>query len=118
MVALLVQDAELMGLLRTLKTASLKSLKDTKAIGHLPETEAHLGTKAHRDWRNLIWKRAGGRCQWPGCGRADPRMFADHIVERKDGGALTDPANGWLLCSSHHVRKTNQERAKRMALKA
>lgn len=107
-----------MGLLRTLKTASLKSLKDTKAIGHLPETEAHLGTKAHRDWRNGVIRRAGARCEWPGCDRAEPRMFADHIKERSDGGALLDPDNGQCLCGKHHTIKTNQERAKRMALKA
>lgn len=41
-------------------------------------------------------------------------MFADHIVERKDGGAEFDPANGQCLCGSCHSRKTAAERAKRM----
>jgi hypothetical protein len=41
-------------------------------------------------------------------------MFADHIVELKDGGAAFDVANGQCLCGSHHTLKTNAERARRM----
>ena len=70
------------------------------------------------DWRKLradVIRDAGGRCQWPGCGRAERRMFADHKVERRDGGALLDRSNLWCLCGSHHARKTAAARAKRMA---
>jgi 5-methylcytosine-specific restriction protein A len=35
-------------------------------------------------------------------------MFADHIVEIKDGGALLDLRNGQCLCGSHHEIKTAQ----------
>jgi hypothetical protein len=34
------------------------------------------------------------------------RLFADHIVEVADGGALLDPANGQCLCGAHHTLKT------------
>lgn len=42
------------------------------------------------------------------------RLFADHIVELKDGGAPFDVANGQALCGAHHTLKTAAERQKRM----
>jgi hypothetical protein len=33
-------------------------------------------------------------------------VYADHIVELRDGGSLTDPSNGQCLCRSHHEIKT------------
>jgi 5-methylcytosine-specific restriction enzyme A len=76
--------------------------------------DAELLTAEHRAWRRLVIARAGGVCQWPGCGRAEERMFADHIVERKDGGAALDPANGQCLCGKHHSIKTARSRIERM----
>jgi len=80
--------------------------------------DAELLTQEHRNWRQLVIERAGGRCEWNDgggrCGRAEQRMFADHIVERKDGGAPLDPSNGQCLCGKHHSIKTARERAKRM----
>ena len=65
--------------------------------------------------RDRVRREAGGRCQAPGCGRAERRMFVDHIVELKDGGAPLERANVWLLCASHHSLKTVAQRAKRTA---
>jgi 5-methylcytosine-specific restriction protein A len=65
--------------------------------------------------RDRVQREAGGRCQVLGCGRAERRMFVDHIVELKDGGAPLERTNVWLLCASHHSRKTVVERAKRTA---
>lgn len=68
-----------------------------------------------RDWkamRERVMREAGGRCQIPGCTR--PARYADHIVERKDGGAVFDRANLQAICPHHHGLKTNAERAKRM----
>ena len=65
--------------------------------------------------RDRVRREAGGRCQAPGCGRAERRMFVDHIVELKDGGAPLERLNCELLCNSHHVLKSNVERAKRTA---
>jgi hypothetical protein len=62
----------------------------------------------YRAWREVVIARAGGRCQWPGCGTSAGRMYADHIIERRDGGADLDPRNGQCLCHRHHVLKTNQ----------
>ena len=68
-------------------------------------------TAGHREWRNAVMARANARCEWPGCGRCEKRMFADHIAELQDGGDPFDPANGQLLCGKHHSLKTARERA-------
>ena len=65
--------------------------------------------------RDRVRREAGGRCQVPGCGRVERRMFVDHIVELKDGGTPLERTNVWLLCASHHSVKTVAERAKRTA---
>lgn len=65
--------------------------------------------------RDRVRREADGRCQVPGCGRTEQRMFVDHIVELKDGGAPLERTNVWLLCASHHSLKTVAERAKRTA---
>jgi hypothetical protein len=66
-----------------------------------------------REWRSLvaqIKRERGAFCQR--CGSAI-RLIADHIVERKDGGADLDPRNIELLCGKHHAAKTAQARARR-----
>lgn len=73
---------------------------------------SHYRTPEHQDWRAAVIRRAGGVCQ--ACGRTGSRLFADHIVELKDGGAATDLANGQALCGSCHTTKTARERAARL----
>ena len=41
--------------------------------------------------------------------------FADHIVERQDGGRFRSTQWSLFVCGSHHTFKTAQERAKRNA---
>jgi len=79
-------------------------------------------TPEYRRWRETVIARAGRRCEGADertgrrCEKAEPqhRMFADHVVEVRDGGALFDPANGRCLCGSHHTRKTAAARAERL----
>jgi len=71
-------------------------------------------TPEYRAWRGQVISRAGGVCEWAGCGRREPRMFADHIVELKDGGAAFDPANGQCLCGAHHSLKTVRQKRRRL----
>src|SRR3546814_20236885 len=62
-----------------------------------------------REWRSLvasIKRERGDRCERPGCTTPTQRVIADHIVERKDGGADLDAGNIELLCFTHHQRKT------------
>jgi 5-methylcytosine-specific restriction enzyme A len=81
-----------------------------------------LQTSRYRSWRDLVIARAGGRCEWTEngircsrCVESGDRIYADHIIERSDGGAVFDPANGQALCPSHHGLKTARERARRNA---
>lgn len=46
--------------------------------------------------------------------RAASRLFHDHVVELRDGGAPLDPANILQRCGSCHTRKTAAERARRL----
>lgn len=75
--------------------------------------DPHYATAAHRDWRAAVLARAGHACQ--GCGRRGVRLYADHIVELRDGGAALDVSNGQALCATCHSTKTAAARAARMA---
>lgn len=88
---------------------------DTSCARPLPKiTEAHYHTPEHREWSRKVIERADGRCQGRGCGRTGVRLFADHIIELKDGGAPLDLNNGQALCGSCHTTKTAEKRRERM----
>src|SRR5512139_49459 len=74
----------------------------------------HYLTPQHVQWSQEVRKRAGYQCEK--CGRQDGRMFADHVIELKDGGNPFDPANGQCLCQSCHGLKTVKERKKRLGI--
>ncbi len=68
-----------------------------------------------REWRELIASiktERGPTCQR--CGRKYVRLFGDHTVELKDGGAKLDRRNVVLMCGSCHTAKTARARAERM----
>jgi len=71
-------------------------------------------------WRAQVIAKAGGRCEAVDNGRRcqrghpDHRVYADHRVELKDGGAPFDVRNGQCLCASHHVQKTLRNRGTRL----
>jgi 5-methylcytosine-specific restriction protein A len=76
------------------------------------------------EWRALMdtiiaerfGDRAHAKCEDPECRtpyRIGIRIFGDHIIERKDGGAPLDKRNILCRCGSCHTRKTMSERAKR-----
>ncbi|WP_083533251.1 HNH endonuclease [Bosea sp. WAO] len=84
------------------------------------QTDAELGTAAHRTWARQVKERAGYRCQDPEHDRATPRsgpgvaLYADHVEERQDAPhRALDPLNGMCRCASCHVRKTHRARAAR-----
>ena len=93
---------------------------DTRTAKPPPKrADADLLTASHQAWRMAVLRRAGYQCEAIERGQRCPkrapahRLFADHIIERQDGGELLSLSNGQALCSSHHVRKTNEHRAKR-----
>ena len=77
------------------------------------QPDPHYGSAAHRAWRDAVIARADHACQR--CGRREVRLFADHVVERRDGGAALDLTNGQALCGACHTTKTVAARAARMA---
>jgi 5-methylcytosine-specific restriction enzyme A len=77
-------------------------------------------TPEFQRWRAQVVARAGGQCEAIDngyrCSKARPehRMYADHIIELRDGGAPFDLNNGRCLCASHHAIKTVATRANRL----
>lgn len=87
---------------------------DTSIAKQPPKVAAPIyGTPEYAEWRRVVIARAHGHCQSRGCIRSGVRLFADHIVELKDGGAPFDPRNGQALCGSCHTTKTARARAER-----
>ncbi|KAF0102223.1 MAG: HNH endonuclease [Rhodospirillaceae bacterium] len=85
---------------------------DTRRVKPPPkQVDAELGTRDWKAMRLRVKERARGMCEAEGCTR--PGFYADHIVERRDGGAVFDMANLQWVCPSHHQRKTVRERMKR-----
>jgi hypothetical protein len=80
---------------------------------HAHANDSYYNSNVHRVWRTLIITRADGRCPWPGCNVREQRMFADHIIEIRDGGSRTDPLNGQCLCAKHHAIKTHRAKLER-----
>lgn len=93
---------------------------DARRVPPPPKVAASLyASPEYRIWQSQVIERAGGRCEvvenGVRCpkGRPRHRVYADHIVEVRDGGALFDPANGHCKCASHHALKTAAARAAR-----
>lgn len=78
------------------------------------QVDPHYITPEHRAWRADVIRRAGGHCV--DCGATGKRLYADHVVELRDGGAAFDPANGQARCGGCHTRKTFRARAARHAI--
>ena len=98
---------------------------DTRVVAPEPKAvDPFYLSPEYQRWRAAVVVRAGGQCEavegGRRCAKAQPhhRMFADHIRERRDGGADLDPSNGQCLCGRHHTLKTTAARASRMATPA
>ena len=90
---------------------------DTRRVKPASQRTRYYQTQAHRDWADAVIARAGGKCQGArheGPNPPNGRLYADHIIELKDGGAALDPANGQALCGACHQAKGAAERLKRM----
>ena len=106
------------------KLRSLPSLVravDTRTVRLPPKVKAEVYTTSqYRAWVIQVIARAGGRCEYRDhhghrCSKEWPEhtVYADHVVELKDGGALLDINNGQCLCASHHTIKTMAARYRR-----
>lgn len=101
------------------KGAKLRPSSAHKLRPAAKRADQELVTRAHREWAHEVKRIAGFRCEDCGAegreiaGASSVALYADHIKERKDGGARYDPANGRCRCGPCHGRKTAEERAKR-----
>lgn len=101
----------------------IKTRVDARAVKPEPKrADPELLTAQHREFRLIVCRRAGWQCEWVENGKRctrsaarGDRMIGDHKIERADGGALYDPANGQCLCVPHNTRKGIQARAARLA---
>jgi 5-methylcytosine-specific restriction protein A len=61
-----------------------------------------------REWQLLrarVRRDAEGKCQWPSC--ISPGLCVDHKQPHKGNrGLFFSRGNVWLLCKTHHDRKT------------
>src|SRR4051812_36510820 len=72
------------------------------------------------EWKALmrqIIKARGRRCEDDRHDMANARegirLYGDHVIEIKDGGARLDPSNVLLRCAPCHGRKTAEARVAR-----
>ena len=108
-----------MSKLKTMRP-SLRAIDTRTVKPPAKRADPELLTAEHKAWREQVLRNAGYRCEHVERGRrcevrAPARLFADHIRERRDGGARLDPANGQCLCGKHHSLKTAAARAARLA---
>jgi hypothetical protein len=72
-------------------------------------------TPEHRAWREAVIARAGGVCEWPGCGRREARIC--WAITRSRSKTIPPRSstfgNGWCLCARHHSLKTARARSDR-----
>ena len=94
------------------------ALETRAALPPLKTAEPIYASHEYAEWRRIVIGGAHGYCQDPSCkypNRHGIRLFADHVIELKDGGAPFDPSNGLARCGSCHTIKTVAERKKRSA---
>ena len=106
-------------LVRTLDTRTTRPPPRDKAP---KQRNPIYNTREFQAWRGRVIARAGARCEATDdhgnrCRRAYPehRVYADHIVELRDGGQPFEVANGQCLCASHHELKTHSARTDRLS---
>ena len=69
------------------------------------------GSAEWKALRKAVIAERGKRCQR--CSKQGGRVYLDHVVELRDGGAKLDRANVQVLCASCHTAKTAAARAAR-----
>ena len=85
-----------------------------RSVALPPKTVSpHYTTPEHKQWAYAVRCRANNTCE--NCGRVSARMYADHIIELKDGGKPFDVMNGQCLCGSCHTKKTIKSRTQRLS---
>jgi len=100
-----------------LRTSDSRRVRPVPALERPKATLEFYGSAA---WKRLIRDiiaRRGRQCEDPACktpnrGRGK-RVYGDHIVELKDGGAPLDAGNILLRCAACHSLKTHKAKQQR-----
>ena len=99
--------------LRTTMNRIAPVMRGDAAARSAKPTLDFYGSAAWKAIRLEVQRACNRTCQ--GCGKTNARIYVDHIVELKDGGAPLDRENLIGLCAPCHSKKTARERAKRQA---
>lgn len=98
------------------------TIKTTDTRTTMPEPKRADPFYLTPEWQALMRRiiaERGRVCEDPHCDskthKPGMRVFGDHVVELRDGGAKLDKRNIMLRCGASHTRKTVAARAKRMA---
>jgi 5-methylcytosine-specific restriction endonuclease McrA len=81
------------------------------------KADPSLGFYQSPEWRSLrdaVLRERGRHCAR--CGKEGGRVYVDHVEELRDGGAPLDRNNLQILCSSCHVVKSGEARARRFGI--
>ncbi|TXN40441.1 HNH endonuclease [Methylobacterium sp. WL30] len=76
------------------------------------QQDPFYGSTAWQDLRKAVVAERGRQCE--DCGAQPGRVYVDHVVELKDGGAPLDRSNLRVLCPSCHTTKTGRVRGERL----
>lgn len=94
-------------------------------LGAAPAVKRTEDLYGSAEWKALlrkIIKARGRRCQDVNCQTphrgAGRRIYGDHVIELRDGGAQLDERNVLLRCAACHGRKSAAEREARAGREA
>ena len=101
-----------------LKAAEFRTvLPPARTFANRLKADPHLSFYQSNEWRSLrdaVIRERGRHCAR--CGKEGGRVYVDHIEEVRDGGAPLDRSNLQILCSSCHVVKSGEARARRLGI--
>lgn len=97
--------------LRTTSTRLVTPMRGDAPARSAKPTLDFYGSAAWKAIRLEVQRAAKRTCEK--CGKTDTRIYVDHIVEMKDGGAPLERSNLQALCGGCHAKKSADERAKR-----
>jgi len=79
----------------------LSKKEQLKAINGLKSAKKRLAKECHELWRNILFLRAGHKCEYYGCNREATQPH--HVITKGSCNHLRyDPDNGIALCYPHH----------------
>ena len=97
--------------LRPTSTRLVAPIRGDASARSAKPTLDFYGSAAWKAIRLEVQRAANRTCQ--GCGKTDTRIYVDHIVEMRDGGAPLQRSNLQALCGGCHAKKSAREKARR-----